>query len=139
VHFLDKASRDLFICAKYLFVGATAGPQTLGPIAANRRGHVMKRIGVVIGLVGVLTVQALAQQRPEEKRTDENVQVMIQAARSLKFPDGNMAFILEKQEVAIAEVAVIFGYADNRSACQQIADILIASRRAGTFKCHPVY
>jgi len=95
----------------------------------------MKRIGVVIGLVGVLTVQALAQDR-----TEGHAQVMIQAARSLKFTQpGNMAFILEKQETAIAEVAVIFGYADNRSACQDIADILIASRRAGTFKCHPVY
>jgi hypothetical protein len=27
VHFLDKASRDLFICAKYLFVGAKAAIQ----------------------------------------------------------------------------------------------------------------
>jgi len=54
VHFLDKASRDLFIYAKYLFVEATQAPQTLGPIAANRRRHVMKRIGVVIGLVALL-------------------------------------------------------------------------------------
>src|SRR5262249_21045504 len=37
VHFLDKASGDLFIYAKYLFVGATAGPQTLGPKAQPRR------------------------------------------------------------------------------------------------------
>jgi hypothetical protein len=28
---------------------------------------------------------------------------------------------------------------DNRFACQEIADILNASRRAGTFKCHPIY
>jgi hypothetical protein len=80
-------------------------------------------------------VQALAQDWPEE-----NVRTMIQAARSLKFgvPE-NRAFILEKQETVVAEVAVIFGYGDNRSACQEIADILIASRRAGTFKCHPIY
>src|SRR5262245_63390630 len=30
VYFLDETSRDLFICAKYLFVGATAGPHTWG-------------------------------------------------------------------------------------------------------------
>src|SRR5215468_6455710 len=30
VHFLDKASRDLFICAKDLFVEATASPQDMG-------------------------------------------------------------------------------------------------------------
>ena len=34
----------------------------------------MKRIAVVIGFVGLLTVQALAQQL-----SDENVQAMIQA------------------------------------------------------------
>jgi hypothetical protein len=28
VHFLDKASRDLFICAKDLFVEANDGPHT---------------------------------------------------------------------------------------------------------------
>jgi hypothetical protein len=82
----------LFICAKDLFVEAAASPQTMGPIAANRRGHVMKRIGMVIGLVGVLTVQALAQDRTD-------AQIMIQAARSLKVTQqGNMAFILEKRD-----------------------------------------
>jgi hypothetical protein len=96
------------------------------------------RIAVVMSvtwLVGLPTVQALAQYP-----TSENVQILIQAARSLKFSvPGNRAFILEKQEPSPAEVAVIFGYADNRSACQEIADILIASRREGTFKCHPIY
>jgi hypothetical protein len=94
-----------------------------------------QRIGVVISvawLVGLPTVQALAQ--------DQNAQTLIQAARSLKFTEpGNKAFILEKQETVVSEVAVIFGYGDNRSACQQIAEILIASQRAGTFKCHPIY
>jgi hypothetical protein len=45
--------------------------------------------------------------------------------------------IVEKQETVVTPVALIFGYADNRSACQEIAEILIASRRAGTFKCSP--
>jgi hypothetical protein len=86
-------------------------------------------------LVGLPTVQALAQQ---DRSAD--IQVLIQAARSLKFTvPGNRAFILEKQEPSAAEVAIIFGYADNRAACQSIADILIASRREGTFQCHPIY
>ena len=92
-----------------------------------------QRIGVVISvawLVGLPTVQALAQ--------DQNAQTLIQAARSLKFTEpGNKVFMLEKQGTIRAEVAVIFGY--NRSACQEVTEILIASHRAGTFKCHPIY
>ena len=96
----------------------------------------MKRIAVVIGFVGLLTVQALAQQ---QNQTPE-FQALLRAARSLKFSvPENRAFILEKQETFPTEVAIVFGYADNRSACQSIADILIASRREGTFKCHPIY
>ena len=71
-----------------------------------------QRIGIVVSvawLVGLSTVQAPAQ--------DQNAQILIQAARSLKFTEpGNKAFILEKQETVVAEVAVIFGYGDNRSA-----------------------
>jgi len=33
MHFLDKASRDLFICAKDLFVAANGGPAYMGPKA----------------------------------------------------------------------------------------------------------
>jgi hypothetical protein len=92
-----------------------------------------QRIGIVVSvawLVGLSTVQAPAQ--------DQNAQILIQAARSLKFTEpGNKAFILEKQETVVAEVAVIFGYGDNRSACQEIAENL--NHRAGTFKCHPIY
>jgi hypothetical protein len=98
-----------------------------------------QRIGLILvaWLVGLPTVQALAQGLPGDRTAE--VQALIQAARSLKFSvPENRAFILEKQETAVAEVAVIFGYADNRSACQEIADILIASLRAGTFKCHPI-
>lgn len=48
-----------------------------------------------------------------------------------RFEAAPGAFILEKQETVVAPVAVIFGYGDNRSACQEIAEILIrvTSRR----------
>src|SRR5688572_15343463 len=59
--------------------------------------------------------------------TDENVRIMRDAAGSLKFADTR-AYILEKQsgfaEGSRSEVAVIFGYADNRAACRDIADLL---------------
>ena len=70
----------------------------------------------------------------------QNIQSLIDAARLLKFSvPNNRAYILEKQETTVTEVAIIFRYGDNRSACEQMAEILGASKRAGTFKCHPVY
>jgi hypothetical protein len=74
---------------------------------------------------------------------DDNVQVMMQAARSLKFNSpadapANKAFMLEKQGEIRSQVAVIFGYSDNASACEQIAKALTESRVA-EFQCHPVY
>jgi hypothetical protein len=98
-------------------------------------------VGAVVLILIVITAAACAEERrPHDWPPVKNVQTMIQAARTLKFSvPENRAFILEKQEVYVGEVAVIFGYADNRFACQEIADILNASRRAGTFKCHPIH
>jgi hypothetical protein len=76
---------------------------------------------------------AFAQQRLER---------LFEAARSLEWTQGskpgNTAYILEKQETVPAAVGLIFGYADNRSACEAIAATLTTSRREGTFKCYPV-
>jgi hypothetical protein len=75
-----------------------------------------------------------------QSNADRNVQVMVQAARSLKFSlPEDKAYMLVKQETVVSEVAVIFGYADNRSACEQIAAVLSSSLRAGTFRCQPTY
>jgi len=75
-----------------------------------------------------------------QNKTDANLQIMLRAARSLAFvlPE-NRPYMLEKQETITAEVALVFGYMDNRAACDQIADALSSSGRLGTFKCHPVY
>jgi hypothetical protein len=82
-------------------------------------------------ILGTFTTMALAQ---------EGLDTLIRAARSMTFSvQGNSAFILEKQETIPSAVAVIFGYGDNRTACESIAEILTASRRQGSFKCHSVY
>ena len=64
----------------------------------------------------------------------QNADAMRRAARSLE----NSAYMLEKQESIIADVAVVFGFADNRAACEQIAEVLTASGVAGSFKCQPL-
>jgi hypothetical protein len=73
---------------------------------------------------------SLGNKRIYGRRRGENLQTMIQGARSLKFglPE-NRDYILEKQG---SEIAVMFGYVDNSSACQDIAEV-----RAGTFKMSP--
>jgi hypothetical protein len=75
---------------------------------------------------------------------------MKDAAGSLQFsfPDDR-AYMLEKQPSGISkwiEVAVIFGYADNRAACRDIADLLtersVALQKvygpADKFECNPI-
>ena len=70
---------------------------------------------------------------------DENADAMRRAARSLTYLEPeNSAYMLEKQETVIADVAVVFGFADNRAACEQIAEVLTASGVAGSFKCQPL-
>ena len=74
---------------------------------------------------------------------DENADAMRRAARSLTYLEllqapENSAYMLEKQESIIADVAVVFGFADNRAACEQIAEVLTASGVSGSFKCQPL-
>jgi hypothetical protein len=50
---------------------------------------------------------------------------MLQAARSLKFTDeSGRPYILAKRSTVVSQVAVIFGYGDNRLACRDIAEAL---------------
>jgi len=73
-------------------------------------------------------------------KADDNLDIMIEAARKLAFilPE-NRAYLLIKQETIISPVGVIFGYADNAVACEQIAEAASALLRAGTFKCSPIF
>jgi hypothetical protein len=72
---------------------------------------------------------------------------MLQAARSLKFTDeSGRPYILAKRSSVVSQVAVIFGYGDNRLACRDIAEALTPQypevRRMypdRNYECHPVY
>jgi hypothetical protein len=76
---------------------------------------------------------------------------MLQAARSLKFIGSERAYILTKRssvasETVMSEVAVIFGYGDNRLACRDLAEALTPKHpevRAmypdRNYECHPAY
>ncbi len=95
----------------------------------------LRKLLVAISIVFAMTLQGSAQNR-----ADSNVKTMVNAARTLKYAiPTNRPYILEKQKTVASEVAIIFGYADNRSACEQISEVLISSLRVGTFKCYPVH
>ena len=65
---------------------------------------------------------------------------MLEAARQLEFVAADeRAVLLVKQGLIVSPVAVIFGYANNGTACEELALVLSNSGQAGTFKCHPVY
>ena len=100
----------------------------------------MRRFRVVLIVAAAVGFSGLADRAVGQSEVDENVQAMMGAARSLKYSlPENSAYVLEKQETIVSDVAIIFGYADNRAACQQIAGVLTASLGAGTFKCKPVH
>ena len=88
----------------------------------------------------VVALLALASVPARADRVDGNLQLMLEAARQLEFVAADeRAVLLVKQESTVAPVAVIFGYANNGTACEQLALVLSNSGQAGTFKCHPVY
>ena len=100
--------------------------------------------GVAIFTVAILLVTSVAVRA----EPDKNLQIMLQAARSLIFSDeGNRAYLLIKRSsIAASEVAVIFGYLDNRAACKELAEAMTPQypevRRMypdRNFDCAPVY
>lgn len=70
-----------------------------------------------------------------------NEEIMRGAARTLAHDETNSqnrAYMLEKEETVPEDVAVIFGYGDNREACESLASILTASHKQGSFRCYPI-
>jgi hypothetical protein len=75
--------------------------------------------------------------------SDQNIQIIIDAARQLTWETWqgeNRAQLLVKQETIVAPVALVFGYADNAVACDELALALSQpTSGVGTFKCQPVF
>lgn len=93
----------------------------------------------IFALTVFLTVICFPQLAAAD--SDKNLEIMIEAARQLEWvlPE-NRAYLLVKNETIESPVGVIFGYVDNRAACQEIAEALSnPAARVGTFQCHPVY
>src|SRR4051794_366821 len=98
----------------------------------------MSKHTAVLAIAMILGASAVA-----EGDIVKNTKVIVQAARSLKFSlREHRAYLLFKSWEAIpgfmpagsGEVAVIWGFGDNRSACKDIA------RGMGTsYECSPVY
>ncbi|MCA3264952.1 MAG: hypothetical protein ING19_02690 [Azospirillum sp.] len=79
------------------------------------------------------------QSTSSTSQSDRNSETMAAAARTLQFAvPGNRAHILEKTDTVPSDVAIVYGYADNRVACEDIARVLTASGRVGAFRCYPV-
>jgi hypothetical protein len=86
-------------------------------------------------LAGVATLMLLAGAA-----SANNERIMADAALQLRWDYQNRAFFLVKQETIVSPVAVIFGYADNAAACEEMASALSRPEaRAGTFECVPIY
>ena len=70
-------------------------------------------------IAGIIATYSFAPAPIWADRVNDNLQIMLTAARQLHFdlPDER-AFLLVKQETTVAPVAVIFGYADNAAACE---------------------
>ena len=82
---------------------------------------------------------------------DDSERIMEEAAASLKFfmPE-NRAYMLEKHSEPFvpfwSKMAVVFGYIDNRAACEEIADAMTKIKNADRdpgetpykFECNPI-
>lgn len=72
-------------------------------------------------------------------QAERNSQIMTASARNLQFMlPGNVAYVLEKTDTIPADVAIVYGYTDNREACANLASTLTQSGRVGAFRCVPV-
>ena len=92
----------------------------------------------IFALTALLVVICLPQLAAAD--ADKNLETMIEAARQLEFAlPENRAYLLVKNETIESPVGVIFGYVDNRAACQEIAEALSNPVRVGTFQCQPIY
>ena len=90
----------------------------------------------IFALTALLVVICLPQLAAAD--ADKNLETMIEAARQLEFAlPENRAYLLVKNETIESPVGVIFGYVDNRAACQEIAEALRVRPRSYSFLAKP--
>lgn len=93
------------------------------------------KVGSCVAILALTLGSGAGQADP-----DGNVRIMVDAARELTWGSENRAYLLVKQETTVAPVAVVFGYADNAAACEELATALSQpASRVGTFKCQPSF
>jgi len=80
-------------------------------------------------IAGVLAVLVAFSAQADEENT--NLRKVIEVARSLDWPAGETerrAYLLVKTRTVRSPVALVFGYADNWQACQELAfDLTVAA------------
>ena len=111
-----------------------------------------RAILVAVALFCFVAAQSASLVLCHAGEAEDNARIMEDAARSLKFSlPENRAYMLEKQSGLLggsewSQVAVIFGYVDNRAACRDIADALTEKSAllrqvygiVDKFECNPI-
>jgi hypothetical protein len=90
-----------------------------------------KRFALMIASIAFGVAQLVSSGASHAGDADDNVRAMMEAARSLKFSERESRAYMPEKEASTSQVAVIFGYADNKAACEQIAGALTESLAAG--------
>lgn len=93
-----------------------------------------------INMKHILTAAALAMTTTTTADAQSNLQLALDAARKMEWVlDENRALLLIKRETIRSVVGLVYRYADNEAACEQIARVLSQSGTVGTFVCDAVY
>lgn len=100
--------------------------------------------------VSVLIVSTWVSTKAHADRVDENLQIVLEGARSLDWSDAKSpdqrAYLLIKTRTFRSPVALIFGYANNLEGCLELAaDLTEAANARGLtpgpdlYVCEAVY
>jgi hypothetical protein len=99
---------------------------------------------LIVALPAVLVSSMACSQSLDY--VEGNRQVMLDAARSLMWPEPplgaepNRAYLLVKTQTIRAPIAIIFGYADNAAACEELArDLSTAANARGFLSMQDLY
>ena len=108
----------------------------------NRHAH--SSLLLIMFFVAVISANA-----SRADRVDDNLQMLLQAARQLEWADDSpskSAYLIVKMQTIKSPVALVFGYFDNFQACRELVDDLnvqVSLRSSGSnselYVCEAVY